>query len=178
MKTGIRISGFGGQGIVLSGVIVGKAAVLNGFNAVQTQSYGPEARGGSSRSEIVISDEEIDYPKVESASISIIMSQEAFSKYAPMTENQGIIIYDPELIPDKKIGGNFKLAELNATRIASELGTKIVANIVMLGGFCEICDIISKGSMKDSIKDSIPKMLDLNISAFESGMENIKKINW
>lgn len=82
MKAGIRISGFGGQGIILSGVIVGKAAVLDGFNVVQTQSYGPEARGGFTRSEVVISDEEIDYPKVESATVSIIMSQEAFFKYA------------------------------------------------------------------------------------------------
>ena len=119
METGIRISGFGGQGIILSGVIVGKAAVNQGFNAVQTQSYGPEARGGSTRSEVVISDEEIDYPKVESASVSIIMSQEAFYKYASRTKREGIIIYDPELIPDHKIEGDFKLSEVNATIIAS-----------------------------------------------------------
>lgn len=178
MRTGIRISGFGGQGIVLSGVIVGKAAIFDGYNAVQTQSYGPEARGGSTRAEIVISDEEIDYPKVESASISIIMSQEGFSKYAQMTENKGIIIYDQDLIPNRKIEDNFKLVELNATRIASEIGTKIVANIVMLGGLCEVSDILSKEAMRDSIKDSIPKMLDLNLNAFESGMKSIKKINW
>jgi len=176
MKAGIRISGFGGQGIILSGVIVGKAAVFDGYNAVQTQSYGPEARGGSTRSEVVVSDEEIDYPKVESASISIIMSQEAFNKYALRTKREGIIIYDPELIPENKIEGDFKLAEINATRIASELGTKIVANIVMLGAFSNICNLISKDSMIDSIKDSIPKMLDLNLNAFEAGMEKVKLI--
>lgn len=176
MKTGIRISGFGGQGIILSGVIVGKAAVNQGFNAVQTQSYGPEARGGSTRSEVVISDEEIDYPKVESASVSIIMSQEAFYKYASRTKREGIIIYDPELIPDHKIEGDFKLAEVNATRIASELGTKIVANIVMLGAFNEMCSLLSKDSMTEAIKDSIPKMLDLNLSAFEAGTKKVKII--
>lgn len=176
MKTGIRISGFGGQGIILSGVIVGKAAVNQGFNAVQTQSYGPEARGGSTRSEVVISDEEIDYPKVESASVSIIMSQEAFYKYASRTKREGIIIYDPELIPDHKIEGDFKLAEINATRIASELGTKIVANIVMLGAFNEMCSLLSKDSMTEAIKDSIPKMLDLNLNAFEAGTKKVKII--
>jgi 2-oxoglutarate ferredoxin oxidoreductase subunit gamma len=177
MKAGIRISGFGGQGIILSGVIVGKAAVLDGLNAVQTQSYGPEARGGSTRSEVVVSDEEIDYPKVESASVSLIMSQEAFFKYASRTKREGIIIYDPELIPDNKIEGNFKLAEVNATRIASELGTKIVANIVMLGAFNEICNLISHDAMIESIKDSIPKMLDLNLNAFEAGKKNVRIIN-
>ena len=174
MKAGIRISGFGGQGIILSGVIVGKAAVFDGFNVVQTQSYGPEARGGFTRSEVVISDEEIDYPKVESATVSIIMSQEAFFKYALRTKKEGIIIYDPELIPDHKIEGNFKLAEINATRTASELGTKIVANIVMLGAFNEVCSLISKDAMIESIKDSIPKMLDLNLSAFEAGKKKVK----
>ncbi|HQQ48906.1 MAG TPA: 2-oxoacid:acceptor oxidoreductase family protein [Methanofastidiosum sp.] len=176
MKAGIRISGFGGQGIILSGVIVGKAAVNQGFNAVQTQSYGPEARGGSTRSEVVISDEEIDYPKVESASVSIIMSQEAFYKYASRTKREGIIIYDPELIPDHKIEGDFKLAEINATRIASELGTKIVANIVMLGAFNEMCSLLSKDSMTEAIKDSIPKMLDLNLNAFEAGINKVKLV--
>ena len=176
MKAGIRISGFGGQGIILSGVIVGKAAVLEGFNAVQTQSYGPEARGGSTRSEVVISDEEIDYPKVESAAISIIMSQEAFFKYASRTKREGIIIYDPELIPDNKIEGDFKLAEINATRIASELGTKIVANIVMLGAFNQLCQLISRDSMTESITDSIPKKLALNLNAFEAGMKKVKII--
>ncbi|HOC77904.1 MAG TPA: 2-oxoacid:acceptor oxidoreductase family protein [Methanofastidiosum sp.] len=176
MKAGIRISGFGGQGIILSGVIVGKAAVNQGFNAVQTQSYGPEARGGSTRSEVVISDEEIDYPKVESASVSIIMSQEAFYKYASRTKREGIIIYDPELIPDHKIEGDFKLAEINATRIASELGTKIVANIVMLGAFNEMCSLLSKDSMIEAIKDSIPKMLDLNLNAFEAGINKVKLV--
>ncbi len=174
MKAGIRISGFGGQGIILSGVIVGKAAVFDGFNAVQTQSYGPEARGGSTRSEVVVADEEIDYPKVESASVSIIMSQEAFFKYASRTKREGIILYDPELIPDHNIEGDFKLAEVNATRIASELGTKIVANIVMLGAFNEICNLISKDAMMESIKDSVPKMLELNINAFETGMRKVK----
>lgn len=176
MKAGIRISGFGGQGIILSGVIVGKAAVFDGFNVVQTQSYGPEARGGFTRSEVVISDEEIDYPKVESATVSIIMSQEAFFKYALRTKKEGIIIYDPELIPDHKIEGNFKLAEVNATRIASELGTKIISNIVMLGAFSEVCNLISKDAMIESIKDSIPKMLDLNLNAFEVGRKKVKII--
>ncbi|NMC60249.1 MAG: 2-oxoacid:ferredoxin oxidoreductase subunit gamma [Candidatus Methanofastidiosa archaeon] len=176
MKAGIRISGFGGQGIILSGVIVGKAAVFQGYNAVQTQSYGPEARGGSTRSEVVVSDEEIDYPKVESAAVSIIMSQEAFYKYASRTKREGIIIYDPELIPDHKIEGDFKLAEINATRIASELGTKIVANIVMLGAFNEMCSLLSKESMTEAIKDSIPKMLDLNLNAFEAGINKVKLI--
>jgi 2-oxoglutarate ferredoxin oxidoreductase subunit gamma len=176
MKAGIRISGFGGQGIILSGVIVGKAAVFQGYNAVQTQSYGPEARGGSTRSEVVVSDEEIDYPKGESAAVSNIMSQEAFYKYASRTKREGIIIYDPELIPDHKIEGDFKLAEINATRIASELGTKIVANIVMLGAFNEMCSLLSKESMTEAIKDSIPKMLDLNLNAFEAGINKVKLI--
>jgi len=179
MRKEVRISGFGGQGIVLAGVILGRSAALyDGKNAVQTQSYGPEARGGASKSEVVISEEEIDYPKVIKPDILVCMSQQAFDKYGRDVKDGGTVIVDRDLVtvPENFYNGNIKLYKIPFTDIAyKEIGLKIVANIVMLGALVRITGIVSKESMRKAILDSVPKGTEeKNLMAFEKGYNYIQ----
>lgn len=177
MRKEIRICGFGGQGIILAGIIIGKAASLfDGNEAVQTQSYGPEARGGASKCEVVIGDEQIDYPKVQSPDILVAMSNEALIKYIVDLKDNGILIVDPgttdvsdvqEFIDEH----NITVYEAPATKTAvDDIGLKIVANIVMVGAITKITEIISKDAAMAAIKDSVPAGTEeKNIAAFEAG---------
>ena len=151
MRTEIRIGGFGGQGVILAGIILGKAASIFDENeAVQTQSYGPEARGGASKCEVVVSDDEIDYPKVQSPDILVAMSNEALIKYIVDLKDEGTLIVDPgttdvEDVRDFIDQHNIKVYEAPATKTANdEIGLKIVANIVMVGAITKITEVISK----------------------------------
>jgi len=180
MRKEIRISGFGGQGIILSGVILGRSAVIyDNKNAVQTQSYGPEARGGASRSEIVISEDNIDFPKVIKPDVLICMSQPAFDSYGGDIKDQGIVIVDRDLVtvPENyEAKHNAKLYRIPFTEIAHKnIGLKIVANIVMLGSLTKITNIVSKEAMEKAILDSVPKGTgEKNILAFEKGYNYIQ----
>ena len=167
MRKELRIGGFGGQGVILAGIILGKAACLFDKNeAVQTQSYGPEARGGASKCEVVISDEKIDYPKVH----------EALLKYIVDLKDNGILIVDPgtttiEDVQDFIDEHNIKVYNAPATKTAmDDIGLKIVANIVMVGAITKITGVISKDAAIESIKASVPAGTeDKNIAAFEAG---------
>lgn len=178
----IRIAGFGGQGIILAGIVIGKAAALyDGLNAVQTQSYGPEARGGASRTEVVISDQEIDYPKVQRPDILVAMSHEALIKYLDDLKDEGILIIDPDLILEEEIlpfvkEHNIKLYRAPATRTAEEeIRLRIVANIVMIGAITGITRVISEKAARNAVKVSVPPGTeDKNISAFEAGLKLAK----
>ncbi len=177
MRTEIRIGGFGGQGVILAGIILGKAASIFDKNeAVQTQSYGPEARGGASKCEVVVSDNEIDYPKVQSPDILVAMSNEALIKYIVDLKDEGTLIVDPgttdiEDVKDFIDQHNIKVFNAPATKTANdEIGLKIVANIVMVGAITKITKIISPDAAIESIKDSVPKGTeDKNIKAFKAG---------
>ena len=183
MRTEIRIAGFGGQGVLMCGIVIAKAASLYDNNyAVQTQSYGPEARGGASRTEVVVSDEPVDYPKVDNPQIFVAMSHEALIKYIDDIQEEATLIIDPDLvykdeiqdiINDKKL----KVYTSSATQTAEKvLGKKIVANIVMLGSFVAATGIISEEAAKESILDSVPKGTeDLNMKAFQEGINLIKE---
>ncbi|HIQ39500.1 MAG TPA: 2-oxoacid:ferredoxin oxidoreductase subunit gamma [Methanothermococcus okinawensis] len=180
MRKEVRISGFGGQGIVLAGVILGRSAALyDGKNAVQTQSYGPEARGGASKSEVVISEEEIDYPKVIKPDILVCMSQQAFDKYGRDIKDGGTVIVDRDLVTvsENFYNGNVKLYKIPFTDIAyKDIGLKIVANIVMLGALVRITGIVSKEAMRKAILDSVPKGTEeKNLMAFEKGYSYINE---
>ena len=185
MRKDIRIAGFGGQGVLLCGIIIAKAASLFDHNyAVQTQSYGPEARGGASRTEIVISDEQIDYPKVDNPEIFVAMSHEALIKYIDDIKENAMLIIDPDLVYEDEIQDiiqekNLKYYKSPATQTAEEkVGRKIVANIVMLGSFVKATGLISEEAAKKAILDSVPQGTEeLNLKAFEEGMEVIEKIN-
>lgn len=173
MRLEIRFAGFGGQGIIRSGLILAMAASIYGNrNAVQTQSYGPESRGGSCRSEVVISEEEIDFPKVSEPDVLVVMSLEAYHTYADSVKAGGTIILDPDLIPERKEMPNIQVYEVPATKMAEELGKTIVANVVMLGAFTSITNLIDAEAMKKSILSNIPKGTEkLNLAAFEKGYE-------
>lgn len=171
MKKEIRICGFGGQGVILSGFIIGKAAsVFQDYQAVQSQSYGPEARGGAARSEIIISDEKIGYPRPLSVDVLLAMSQESFDSYRDDIREDTIIIIDPDLVKKHDIGR--PLYKVQALKIAEELGNKIVTNIVMVGAFAGISGLLEYDAVKEAVIDSVPKkFVDLNIKAFERGFE-------
>jgi 2-oxoglutarate ferredoxin oxidoreductase subunit gamma len=171
MKKEIRICGFGGQGVILAGFIIGKAAsVFQNYQAVQSQSYGPEARGGAARSEIIISDKKIGYPRPLGVDILLAMSQESFDSYRNDITDDTIIVVDPDLVKKHEIGR--PLYKVHAQKIAEELGNKIVTNIVMVGAFTSISGILNPESVKESVIDSVPKRFtELNIKAYERGLE-------
>lgn len=179
MRKEIRIAGFGGQGVILAGIVIGKAAALyDGIHAVQTQSYGPEARGGASRTELVISDEEIDYTKVHNPDIFVAMSHEALVAYLDGLKEGGILIIDQDMVNEDEISSFVKEHHIQvyhapATRTADEkVGLRIVANIVMIGAITGFTKVISEESARKAIAASVPPGTeDKNLSAFEAGME-------
>lgn len=171
MRKDIRVCGFGGQGVILAGFIIGKAAcVFDKYNAVQSQSYGPEARGGAARSEVIISDEKIGYPRPTSIDVYVAMAQEAFNTYQDDLKDDAIIIIDPDLVPNHDIGK--PIYKIHAQKIAEELGNKIVTNITMVGATTGIFDLLDPEAVKKAVIDSVPKRFtELNINAFERGFE-------
>ena len=175
MRQEIRFAGFGGQGIVLSGYITGKAAaVYDEKQAIFTQSYGPEARGGACSAQLVVDTEDIDYPLVSQPDITVIMSQEAFNKFAKDSKPGSTMIVDQDLVETDMEGENVYRAPM--TRLAEEMGKRIVANIVMLGAFTAVTGLISKDAMLESVKSSVPpKTIDLNVKAFEAGYEYARR---
>ena len=175
MRQEIRFAGFGGQGIVLSGYITGKAAaVYDEKQAIFTQSYGPEARGGACSAQLVVDTEDIDYPLVSQPDITVIMSQEAFNKFAKDSKPGSTMIVDQDLVETDMEGEN--VYRVPMTRLAEEMGKRIVANIVMLGAFTAVTGLISKDAMLESVKSSVPpKTIDLNVKAFEAGYEYARR---
>jgi 2-oxoglutarate ferredoxin oxidoreductase subunit gamma len=178
VKQEIRLAGFGGQGIILSGHILGKAAALfEKKNAVFTQSYGPEARGGSCSADVVISDETIHYPKVGQPDVLVIMSQGALQTYGDSIRGHGILILDQDLVSLKTEPEGVTVYRVPSTRIAEEMGKKIVANIVMLGAVTALAGMVGYEAMKASVMASIPPGTeDLNVSAFDKGYEYGRKV--
>jgi 2-oxoglutarate ferredoxin oxidoreductase subunit gamma len=172
-RTEIRLTGFGGQGIILSGYIIGKAAAIHDKKqATFTQSYGPESRGGACSAQVIISDEPVSYPHLIDPAILVVMSQEAYNKYAPALRDGVLLIVDEDLVEMGEMNCEVKLLSVPATRLAEELGRKIVANIVMLGFFAAMTDLISVEAMREAVRTSVPKGTEeLNLRAFEKGYE-------
>ena len=168
MRTEIRIAGFGGQGIVLAGAILGEAAIIAGMEAVQTQSYGPESRGGAARSEIVISDAAVDYPRVACPDVLVVLSSAAMRKYGnDLGENTRVVV-DDDLV-QMEVPGAERIA---FSMTADDLGRRIVANIVMLGYITNKFDLVPRKAMEKSILKRIPKGTeDLNQNAFQAGWD-------
>lgn len=170
MRKEIKISGFGGQGVVLAGYILGKCLSLEeGLEAVMTQSYGPEARGGASSTNIVVSDKPIDYPFVQKADVFVALSQEAYTKFRPQVASDAIVLIDEDLVhpfeDDQPLG-------IPATKLAEGLGRRIVANVVMLGFITAQTDLAKRENMEKTIRSSVKeKTIPLNMQAFETGYE-------
>jgi len=170
-RTEVVFTGFGGQGVVLSGIILARAALYDEKGVVQTQSYGPEARGGACRAEVIISDEVVYYPFVEEADILVAMSQEALDKYINSVKEGGRLIVDSTTITRIPPKARVKLSKIAATDIASgKLGKVIVANIVMLGALTNLTGIVSREAMEKAVRASIPRGTEeINLKALEAG---------
>ncbi|MBN2281998.1 MAG: 2-oxoacid:acceptor oxidoreductase family protein [Candidatus Marinimicrobia bacterium] len=168
----IRLSGSGGQGLILVGKVLAEAAAIyEGLNATQSQSYGPEARGGASRSEVIISDGDIDYPKAENIDILLALTQEACDKYIADLNENGTLIVDSQLVTHVP-EGNFRVIQIPIIQSASErLGKFIVANIIALGIIVKISNIVSLESVQHAIKARVPKGTEeINLKALAEGI--------
>jgi 2-oxoglutarate ferredoxin oxidoreductase subunit gamma len=169
----IRIAGFGGQGVILAGFIIGKAASLyDGQEATMTQAYGPESRGGACSADVVMGKGEIGYPKVKSPHVLVAMSQEAYALNAPHVRPDGLIIIDADLVKIEAPPAA-RLLAVPATRLAEQLGKKVVANIILLGFFTAQARLLSQDAMRKAIQSSVPaRFTSLNLRAFEVGFEH------
>ncbi|NLA32126.1 MAG: 2-oxoacid:ferredoxin oxidoreductase subunit gamma [Methanomicrobiales archaeon] len=171
MRHEVRFSGYGGQGIILSAVILGRAAALYDEKyAVQTQVYGPEARGGASMGQVVIDDLPILYPEVTDPDIYIIMSQQGFEKYGVAAREDAVMVLDADLVRSRPV---CRYHEIPATAEAKEnLGREIVANIVMMGALVAITGAVSRAAIERAVLDSVPKGTEsLNTRALKRGFE-------
>jgi 2-oxoglutarate ferredoxin oxidoreductase subunit gamma len=169
----IRFSGAGGQGLILAGVIMAEAAsIFQGIQAVQSQSYGPEARGGASKSEVIISDGPIDYPKVTKCDALLVLTQEACDKYSHDLKEGGVLLYDDDLIT-RLPQGDFKATGFNITNTAkNEVGREIVTNIVALGAMVALTGVVTRENAEKAVLARVPEaFLELNKKAFNLGYE-------
>jgi len=167
----IRIAGFGGQGVVLAGYIMGKAACIydNKFSTL-IRSFGPEARGGTCSAQVIISEQPIGYPYVTSPDVIVALSQESCEKFLPTLKPGGTIISDEELVSVDKETLNGSVYSLPATTLAETFGRKLVMNIVILGFFSAVTGIVGLDPMRKAVLDSVPAgTKDFNVMAFEKG---------
>ena len=169
----LRFSGTGGQGMITAGIILAEAAAIyDGKRAVQSQSYGPESRGGASRAEVIISDEDIDYPKATAINAMLAMTQEACTKYHKDIKDDGILLIDSDEV--KKIpSGQFRIYPFPISSTARDvLGKEIVANIISLGIITELTGIVSHEAIEKAVLARVPAaFLELNKKALHLGFE-------
>ena len=166
----MRFSGFGGQGIIRSGIIVGRAvSIYDGGFSTMNQNFGPEARGGACSAQLVVSDSKILYPYVVRTDFLVAMSQDGYNKFEPEVKDDGVLIIDEDLVEANTIK---RILSIPATRIAEELGNRIFANVVMLGFVTATTGVVSVEAMRKTIPESVPeRFIDKNLRAFEKGYE-------
>ena len=174
MRQEIRLGGFGGQGIMLAGFILGRAAILAGKHATMTQSYGPEIRGARVAADVVLAEEPIDYPKVIRPDIAVMLFQEAYDYYC--RDVGEVLIYDEDLVRlDQKHREQegLQIYPIRANRIAEELGKRVVTNIVSLGALAVLTNVLPVEAIEEAVLRSVPqKALELNKEAFQRGLEH------
>jgi 2-oxoglutarate ferredoxin oxidoreductase subunit gamma len=173
MLSEIRIAGFGGQGVILAAAVVGKAAaIFQGGYATMTQAFGPEARGGSSSAQVILSSEPILYPYVTQPDILVVMSQEAYTRFAPQLKPGGILIAEQELVHIEHMPTGIRFYGVPATRLAEQLGRKMVLNIVMVGFFGAVTNLLDREALRRAVADSVPPAFqELNLRAFDKGFD-------
>lgn len=171
----LRLSGSGGQGLILAGIILAEAALHDGKNVVQSQSYGPEARGGASKAEVIISDNLINYPKVDKSDILLSLTQKACDKYIESLKPGGILILD-DTVTERPDRDDIKIYSIPILETASNrLGKPMVANIIALGAIYESTKIINKESLQKAVLDRVPRGTEeLNKKALEEGFKLMK----
>ena len=179
MKKEIRISGFGGQGVIKCAYIIGKAACIYDTKfATMTQSFGPEARGSSCSAQLVIEEDRVQYPYLQSTEILVSMSQDAYKKFEPELNSDGLLLVDEDLVKPDPARENIRLYSVPALRFSEELGNKIVVNIVMFGFFVAMTDeLLDYDAAVKAIETSVPKAtIELNLTAFNRGYEYGKEL--
>ena len=172
-RTEILVGGVGGQGVVLSGILLGTAATLfEGKKAVQTQSYSSELRGGSTRAEVIISEEPVTDPQVRKPDILIALAEDALSKYIHRIKSKGLLVIDSDLVKEAK-PGDYEILAIPATSIADkEMGNIVVANLIILGALLKKTGLLSVEAMEKAIEVSVPKKaITLNLNAFRRGLQ-------
>ena len=183
-RTEIRVGGLGGQGVILCGYIIGNAASLHqAKHATLIQSFGPEARGSACSTQVTVSDEPIGYPYVKNPDILILMSPDAYNLFVPQLKSGGLVLYENDLVKlDNRIPTGAKALGIPATKFANEVGRRMVLNIVMVGFFAGVNDLLSFPSVEKAVLDLVPKGTeDLNLRAlrkgYEYGQELLLKMN-
>ncbi|MGE5237079.1 MAG: 2-oxoacid:acceptor oxidoreductase family protein [Acidobacteriota bacterium] len=173
-KTEIRVGGLGGQGVILCGHIIGKAAsIFAGKHSTLIQAFGPEARGSACSAQVTVADEPIGYPYVKHPDVLILMSPDAYSQFAPQLKPGGLVLYEEELINiDDRLPEGARAVGIPATRFAEELGRRLVLNIVMVGFFTGVTGLLSFEAVERAVLGSVPKGTeDLNLRALRKGYE-------
>ena len=172
--TEIKVGGLGGQGVILSGMIIGRgASIYDNKHATLTQAFGPEARGSACSAQVVVSDDPVEYPYVTKADILVVMSQEACNRFAPEMSPTGTLLYEAELVaPEGHVPDGVTCYGIPSTRFAEELQRRMVANIVMVGFFAAMTDLVAVDALRESVKASVPPGTEaLNLTAFDRGYE-------
>ena len=171
--TEIRLAGFGGQGVILSAIVLGKAAsIYQGAFATMTQNFGPEARGGAASAQLILSDTPVLYPYVTGLDFLVVMSQEAYTRFAPELKDTGVLIVEEDLVRISGLKSGVRVYGVPATRLAEELGKKMVLNIVMVGFFAAVTGLLKPESLRNAVADSVPPATrELNLRAFDKGYE-------
>jgi 2-oxoglutarate ferredoxin oxidoreductase subunit gamma len=171
--TEIRLAGFGGQGVILSAIVIGKAGCIyhNGYSTM-TQNFGPEARGGACSAQVILSDKPVLYPYVTQPDILVVMSQEAYTLFNPQINPNGILVIEEDLVRINELPVGVRVYSIPATRIAEELGKKMVLNIVMVGFFAAVSPTVDPDAMRQAVAASVPEAYrELNLKAFDRGFE-------
>ena len=171
--TEIRIAGFGGQGVILSAIVIGKAVCIyqNGYSTM-TQNFGPEARGGACSAQVILSDQPVLYPYVTRPDILVVMSQEAYTLFSPQLKPNGILVIEEDLVRIGELPAGVRVYSVPATRIAEELGKKMVLNIVMVGFFGAVSQVVDPDALRNAVAASVPEAYrDLNLKAFDRGFD-------
>ena len=174
MKAEIRVGGLGGQGVILCGMIIGRAASIHdGKHATLIQAFGPEARGSACSAQVTVADAPIGYPYVKRPDVLILMSPDAYKQFAPTLKPGGLLLYESDLIHlDGGLPAGARSLGIPATRFAEELGRRLVLNIVMVGFFAGATGIVSAEAVEKAVRESVPKGTeDLNLRAFRKGLE-------
>jgi 2-oxoglutarate ferredoxin oxidoreductase subunit gamma len=176
-RTEVRVTGYGGQGVVLISTVIGRAwAVHAGKHAAMIQSFGPEARGSSCSATLAMSETEVLYPYVRHPDVLVAMSSEGFELYRNELKDDGVLVYEsnlvqPEVKPTQRSYG------VPSTRIAETLGRKLVQNVVMLGFFSAVTKLVPMEAMREALRLSVPSGTEeLNLQAFEKGREYAEEL--
>ena len=176
-RTEIRVTGYGGQGVVLCAYIIGRANAVNaGHHSTMIQSFGPEARGSACAASVVLDEEVITYPYLRRTDVLIALSREGYEKYADELKDSGVLIYDEDLVEPDTERATIRAIGIPATRLAEDLGKRIVQNIVVVGFAIAATEVVSKKAALEAVETSVPEALvDLNRKAFETGYEYFQR---